>query len=565
MTLVVLYVTTTDLRYELYTRTVSSVTTGWHYAAADIEREGGARFVFGNWPDFMESYRGISGHMMVSPPGMPMVYYAASQMFDRLPGLARWLSLPLRADQCHNYRIMGYSNAELASAWLGILMPLWGSLTVFPLYWLGQRIYSEGAGRRAALWWPLVPALLMFTPTPNTAYPLLSMTCVALLAEGLHRNKPLLIVLSGVMASALVIIAFTFLPLILLAGIFVLMTYMVTRTEERQSWHRPLLTGLWFGIGLLSLWVLYDVIFDLSIWTIFRTAMAIEHLRLERPYLPWLFFHLNDFFMFTGWPLVLLGGGAAWEAIQGLRRKAPLSMGQILTLSACLAVLILDLSGMGRGESGRVWLFFAPFILLAAASLLSPSDTGWLGWLTTLTQALMVLVLVTFVHVIGTELSEPPFPPPAPAKPLQASYLPSGAIFDDTLQLDSFAGQIEMLPGGGKTSQPTLVLWLNWQSMGQVERPYYLGIIPVTPSGEAIQATLIQPFDQTYPTTCWLPGSGLLQDRIEIPLDSHDPSGDWWVSFSLVNGQTGEKLDVLLLDGSRDDQVGIGPFRYVIE
>jgi hypothetical protein len=139
--------------------------------------------------------------------------------------------------------------------------------------------------------------------------------------------------------------------------------------------------------------------------------------------------------------------------------------------------------------------------------------------------------------------------------------LPAQAVFGDVLRLTAVAGHGEVTQASTASSTAQLVLWLDWTSSGQVDVPYYLSFIPVSPRGDsAAQATLLQPFDQNYPTTCWLPQSGPLRERVEIPVEP-TLAGDWWVSLSLINGNTGEKLGVLHPDGSRDDQVGLGPFR----
>jgi hypothetical protein len=152
--------------------------------------------------------------------------------------------------------------------------------------------------------------------------------------------------------------------------------------------------------------------------------------------------------------------------------------------------------------------------------------------------------------------------PPLTERP-ETDYLPDGAVFGDALRLEGFAGRVEMLPDVDGAEQPTLVLWLNWQSSGQVDRPYYLSFIPVSPDGQPTRATLVQPFGGAYPTTCWRPESGLIQDRYEVPLYVDDAGGEWWVSLSLMDGDTGDKLDVTMPDGSHDDQAGIGPFRLI--
>jgi len=62
----------------------------------------------------------------------------------------------------------------------------------------------------------------------------------------------------------------------------------------------------------------------------------------------------------------------------GLARRA--SAGVVLTGVALLALLAADLSGYARGETERVWLPFAPWLLLATCAL-SPSLRARQGWL----------------------------------------------------------------------------------------------------------------------------------------------------------------------------------------
>src|SRR5207244_4244930 len=85
------------------------------------------------------------------------------------------------------------------------------------------------------------------------------------------------------------------------------------------------------------------------------------HLELERPYLPWVFLHLYDLALFIGFPLVTLAVAATVKSLRTLRSLDPLAGALALTL------ILLALSGTARGETGRVWLFFVPYILILAA------------------------------------------------------------------------------------------------------------------------------------------------------------------------------------------------------
>lgn len=560
VTLCTLYVTTADLRYELYARTASGLTTGGHNAAAQIDDAGGMFAVLRDWPEFARSF-GMGSHVSTSPPGLPLIYYAADRLLEQVPALADALGRPLRAEQCHNLSLMAYSNAELASAWLGILSPLWVGLTALPLYWLGRSAADEQTARRAVLWWPLVPAAAMFTPLPSTVYPLLAVSALAMLSHGLEYRQMMWMAASGVTVSAMTFINLSLLPIIFLAGLLLTLYWVFNRREARFDGQQLVIFGFLFVLGLSSVWLLFSIIAGMTPWALFSSAMS-GHLSLERPYLPWLILTLNDVFIFTGWPVVLLAGLGAWQAIRSLtlRTSWPIVAGLAITLLATL--LAVDISGMVQGESGRILLYLSPLFLLVASMPLRADEKGSQSVvIITAAQAAMLLVMVGFVHVVDSGISKPPAAPPDLAASPQTDYLPSGALFDSTLRLERFAGHIETRQSADGDMQPVLILWLDWQSTGQVDKPYYLSFIPVAPDGQAAsEAILIPPFNTEYPTTCWLPSSNPIRDRYEIPLFATSTQGDWWVSLSLVDGCTGEPSSVALPDGSQDAQVGIGPF-----
>ena len=176
----------------------------------------------------------------------------------------------------------------------------------------------------------------------------------------------------------------------------------------------------------------------------------------------------------------------------------------------------------------------------------------------------MVVVMVGYLRVIGSGFPEPPKHAPQLAEVSPTSSIGNGAEFAETLDLVSFAGHIEMLPDEDGVTQPMLVIWLNWRSKGQLDVPYYLSFIPVSPQGQPQPATVLQPFDEQYPITCWLPESGGISDRLVVPLHSDSTKGEWWVSFSIMD-RNGKALSVRMFNGTRDQQVGLGPFRALVQ
>ena len=556
-----------DPLFELYGRTVAAEPTGWHRAAASIED---LDATLRDWPNFMQEAKSYSMHMRLSPPGIVLIYYAASQVLQDMPAVAEWLARPLRTAQCRSRRLMSYSHGELASAWLGILMPLWGGLTSLALYWLGRYFYSEQTARWSTIWWPLVPGLLSFAATPNTVYPLFAVVVIALLVKSLNEDKQAWALASGVVMSGLTFLNLSVLPLIFMALLLVFGAYLAkigwlqARRVTRVLWRRPLITSFWFVLGLSVFWVAYLLPSGVSPWSLFEVMLS-EHTELDRPYLPWLFLHANDIFMFVGLPLALLAAVNAWRVVKAMRSLSPVSIGDMLILITFVTLIVLDLSGILRGESGRVLMFMYPFLLLSAAEALQHLGVEHRqrsGRLVTGIQGLMALVLIAFVPAVMSGLHPSPSAPPDSKQDPPRSSTSIDAIFDGVLHLRAFSGEIQTRRAANGREHPALALWLRWESSGQTDTQYQMSLLPVAPNGEvAASATVEDPFGGEYPTTCWLPSDGPIEQYMEVPLFADGGEGDWWISLALFDNRTGNRADVTLPDGSHDDQVGIGPFR----
>jgi hypothetical protein len=513
-----------------------------------------------DWPQFMVASTAFSTHMGISPPGMVLVYYAASSAMGRVPPLATALQEPVRGLLCQY--ISGYSSGDYASAWLGILMPVWGALTIVPLYGLGRQVFGETAARWSILWWALVPSFLMFTPLPNVLYPLPSLIVIAMLWRGLRKDQVGWVLAAGVLMSVLTFITFTFLPLLLLAGLLTLGVYWLKLRQgvtPAPQWYWPLLMGLVLGIGLSSVWLIFYAAGGSGFWSIWQTAEQ-AHVALDRPYWPWLALHLNDFFMFSGWTMALLAIVAAWSAIRSVRSPRGPTEADVMILALGLTVVVLDLSGTLRGESGRILLFLTPWLLLAAAYTLREDARG--GWVVTGTQAVLTIVVVMCLQVLAPEFKAhaAPEPPNVKYAASNPTVHPSGATFDGDIRLVSFSGKIDTQPDAQGTAQPVMYLWLTWDASSFLDVRYSYEVQPIAPLQASPGGSItLAPFGDAYPTTCWKPSDEALTDRIKVPLSS-SATGEWWADLSLVEGITGRLADVTLPNGSHAQQLRLGPF-----
>ncbi|MEP7294297.1 MAG: hypothetical protein ABI835_21085, partial [Chloroflexota bacterium] len=121
-----------DVGYELFART-ASLATGQQWAAVQVD------WAAGEWRSWAEIMTRFGGRVSNVPPGAPMLYALLADALDHVPALAVPIQNALLPYQCNNYDLLAYTPGQWASSLLGMLMPLWAALTVFPLYALAKR------------------------------------------------------------------------------------------------------------------------------------------------------------------------------------------------------------------------------------------------------------------------------------------------------------------------------------------------------------------------------------------------------------------------------------------
>jgi len=543
----VIYVRFDDVLYEQWLRTVSGLTTGPHLAGAVIDWTSPRTLT--QWADVMWDFDTLSGHIALSPPGLPMFHGGLNAILENVPAVTQPVYAEILPYQCHNYLMLDYTHAEWTSSLFGVLMPLWSALAVVPLYACAKRLTRHYA-KWVIVWWALIPSLLIFTPNWNSLYPLLALLAFWFYLVGLssHRLKAIgSWVIAGFCVSLLTFANVSLAPLPAVFGFYTLLHY-VRNERGEKPFYRPLMIGLWFGLGTFSVWILYYVVSGgTTPLDILDVAMG-RHLGQERLYLPWVVFHFWEWAFFTGIPLVILWLWASGKQLFAIRRE-----GSVTAISVLLTLLVLVISGTARGETGRVWLFFSPFVLIGAVELFRMLDlqSRRAGWLITWAQGIFMLsVCITIPAVDVLDFTAPPEAPD---------------IITDTRQIDvTFDDELRLVGWDGEIIDDELLLTLTWQPRQQLLRPYWFAALLVDPEGNpAGEALVWQPFDTTYPTTCWRPNS-FLSDQVRLPLPEDAIQGDYWVSLSIIPevDQPETRLTVNLPDGTQDIQLGLGPTNF---
>lgn len=524
----------------LILRTLSPLTTGVHAAAAAIDWDDPAWW---EWSDVMVDFEGRIAHVNLAPPALPLVYAGAVAVLERLPTVTETLAAPILTAQCHNYALLDYTPAEWAAAWPGVLMPLWAGLGVIPLVALARRLSGghDRAARIAALLYPLVPSLLIFTPTWNTIYPLFSLTALWLLDHGLNRvgrSRYAWIFMAGIVTGLCVFVNFAFVPLGLLFGVYALAHWHGVDRPAGRTFLLTVTAGAVCAAGVALPWVAYGLLTGSWPWELLSASMGM-HLELERDYLPWIWLHGWDWALWTGLPVIALWLFAAGRGLRAAEGR--------LSASLLLTLLILLLSNFARGETGRVWTLFVPFVVIAAAGVLArmPRARTVLA-LAGVAQAAWLIAVVAVIDAVAVDLTAPPAAP---------------TPFEDLRPVDAgFADQFTLVSWDAVPEDSGFSLRLNWRAEAAMFTPYWLSALLVDPSGSAVgQAHVWQPDATRYPTTCWTPGT-LLGDSITIAVSDDAPAGDYWISLAAFPDDAGlNRLPVQVPGSAPSDQVGLGP------
>ncbi len=351
-------------------------------------------------------------HVATHPPGAVLFFYGVREVGRTLPGLRRsaliasstsvGLSIEELAAEVVSIPTVRWLGSEglataILASWLlgacGALMPL----VIFAA--LRGRVGEERALAAAAVL-ALTPSMLFHFPTLDMLIALASALMVAALAAT-QRHWAWAMV-AGVIAAAALFVSLGALALVALGALFLLLRAVRQAGQSADSsWSDtrsaavPLLAlgagvlggvGLWYAMGLDA-----AEVFSRGL----GAHSSITGRASFRSYGVWVWMNLVEFAIFAGLPLTVLAVASAPGIARTLREIASSALPAYLGASAILAILLLDLSGTVKGETGRLWLLFVPWLAAAVApDLVDRDGTRWkLLALTCALTALQVLLM----------------------------------------------------------------------------------------------------------------------------------------------------------------------------
>ena len=297
---------------------------------------------------FHETALGL--HSSTHPPGPILLYYAFAKLFGPSTG------------------------ALLGGCAVGLL----GSAGVLMLYKFAGLWTSDPKKRLiACAFYALCPALIVFFPEFDQAYPILSMFMMFCWVKALAIGESPTAALA--LGAATFVATFFAYNLLAVGGFFF---YYGLWWLWRQAWTTEARTTLIRSAGI-AIGTCCGLYLILSIATGYNppaaflrglTNQASLESQLPRPYAIYALFDLYDFSLGAGMMVLPL----LWFYLRSLLGQFKTGRVDIaLTLAGLLTILTVDLSGLLRGETARVWLFLQPLVAIPAALALSTIPWPW--------------------------------------------------------------------------------------------------------------------------------------------------------------------------------------------
>ena len=473
-------------------------------------------------------------HAQSHPPGAEIVHWLVWQALRAVPPLADFVAMPLRTLQCHNPGIMALDNAQIASASIGILLPLLGGLAVWPLFAFAKRVSNSSVAAITVMVFPVLPLFALWMSQWDQIYPLLLFIGLYLAHTGLEKNSWWRILAAGVPLSVASFFSVGNAVLMVIVGLYGLAWLWFQRTSLRPSISQSLRLAVAFILGCASIWLLYWLFYGVNPINVISTGsrLAFESTTGARSYGLWLLGNPIDFVVFLGLPIALL-------LLYNLINRVPCPKSLLpITIATFGTLIVFWLSGFVRGEVGRLWMYFGLLVVLIAVGWQDGSrlrdDTDHASR-TTLYVSLIALIAVQLL-IMNTRwlindsyLDEPP----------ERSAVMSAPNWSRPIAA-AFADQIALRGYDVSQSSGVIDLTLNWQALTQPLHAYTVFAHVIDAHGQQVGQQDNMPVRDQLPTSCWLPGE-YVTDPYSITI-APGAAGPFTIEIGLYRADTGARL-----------------------
>lgn len=353
-------------------------------------------------------------HVGTHPPGLFLVFHGLLRLVDACPALVAGLTAlapeSVRAAQAIVAENTAATSRPLtpsdgAVLWLAtLLVQAAAAATVLPLYGLLRVALPRSAAWWGAAAWPAVPAVAIFIPKSDAAFPLLATLLVWTAWNAARRDSLAWGVAAGVVSAAALLCSLAFLPVGLCAALAIGASYVTAPPQSGRRriawrWFVGAVAGLVVPCAVLSLCGRINL-WHVWLWNYHNHARFYAEYR--RTYACWLAVNPLELALAVGWPAWIAGSAGCWR-VWRTRRSRPEAW-PLAVASVCVMVL-LWLSGKNSGEAARLWLLLLPGVVWLAGHAWPGAEAAdapkTLRWERAAWLALQLLASILTVHRVG--------------------------------------------------------------------------------------------------------------------------------------------------------------------
>ncbi len=535
--LALVYADRSTVSAELLDRTLSNQASGFFEPAAEVENI--ARLLR-DYPQVMPSF--VSEHAQTHPPGLIVANWLTIKGFARWPALSQRIARLIWPLRCADLWLLDRPPQVAAALGFWSIWPiLAAALTVIPAFGLARHLLDGRAVPLASVLAATLPSLILFAPKSVQLYAPLVLILFWTFHSGLAIRSTWRLLLASLTLSLMTFLSLGNAALYLLLLAYASMRYwLITGRTENYSDRSPTWTEFLkplvvLSLGAASIWLLVWWLFGASPLAIAQIGLR-QHYDLVtrfRRYEWWVAWNIVDLILFAGWPLLLGFLGSLALALH-LWRKKHITSVDILALCLILLIILLDLSGSARGETGRIWLFFLPLLAFPTARFWNRMLPG--PWPSTVIVALQLLMVLSLglawrpVRAVIVVAERPTLPDLSPQNDLNVVFA------GEPITLHGYSLQPDQVDAGD-----ALQLTLFWRASRPTHRPYTVFNHLVNENGELVAQQDSWPVNGRWPPTCWRSEESVV-DTYKITLPVNLPAGSYKLLTGMYDASSGTRV-----------------------
>jgi len=320
--------------------------------------------IFSYLSNFNHIVSALEQHAKSHPPGGIVLFWFLNLIFQFFPKENFISNLVLHGSDFAMLWNGLLAGQKLTAVFSSILLPFLLTLPIIPIYYLGKLLFKAKTAFRSIAIYAVVPSVVFFVPLLDAFYSVFPLVSLILVIQGITKRNLGFLFLSGMVMGLGLFFTFSITPYFLIYLItLIILLYQKQNLINLSGRVFKYYTALLLGLSSFLILCLFFLRINLM-----ETVFSIK--LVYRSYFPWVFYNLYDFFIFTGIPVFILFVYLVKDFINKFLNYKAIKQ-NFLFLAFIITLITVDVLGVVRGETGRIYLFFVPILVLLVAHFLT--------------------------------------------------------------------------------------------------------------------------------------------------------------------------------------------------